>query len=233
MHIAYVLAGGTGTRMGSSPTPKQFLSLYGQPLLLHSLCAFAQCPFIDAIGLVVADAWQDTVRQWIARAQVPNVRFWASPGATRADSSFAALRSLEGICAPDDLVLLHDAARPLVSQRIIEQNIALARQYGAVNTVIAAQDTILQSSDGQFMHHTPDRQTLFQMQTPQTFRFDWIWQAHQARLNGHIEQPVTDDCTLVHAVGHPVALCPGEKRNIKVTTPEDLLFAQALLHTGA
>ncbi len=231
MPIAYVLAGGTGTRMGSSPTPKQFLSLDGQPLLLHSLRAFARCPSIDAIGLVIADAWQDAARQWIAQAHIPKVRFWAKPGATRADSAFAALCSLRDVCAPDDLVLLHDAARPLVSQRIIETNITLGRQYGAVNTVIAAQDTILHSPDGRFMHHTPDRQTLFQMQTPQTFRFAWIWQAHQARLDGRISQPITDDCTLVHAMGHPVALCPGEKRNIKVTTPEDLLFAQALLHS--
>ena len=97
--------------------------------------------------------------------------------------------------------------------------------------MIAVQDTILYSSDGQFMHDTPDRQMLFQMQTPQTFRFAWIWQAHQARRQGRIDQPITDDCTLVRAIGHPVVLCPGEKRNLKITTPEDLLFAQALLST--
>ena len=129
-------------------------------------------------------------------------------------------------CAPEDILLIHDAVRPFVTERIILENIRMAREYGAVYTVYPVQDTIVQSLNGKELSDIPDRSALYLGQTPQSFRCSLIQQAHQRYAAQTSPAPVTDDCSLVLQMGHPVYLVSGSKTNIKITTPEDMEIAR-------
>lgn len=232
MNVACILAGGLGTRMQCAQpdaTPKQYTLLGGKPILLWSLMAFDACEAIDHLCIVAAEDWHTRIRSWLQQTGVHTPYLFALPGAERFDSAYHAICALQTICKPEDIVLFHDAARPLISQRIIEENIALAKAHGAVYTALPCQDTIIESQTSAWLARIPARHTVYQGQTPQSFRYGLIAQAHAQFRARPLSDPVTDDCTLVHRMGHPVVLCTGEKRNLKITTPEDYLFAQALI----
>lgn len=231
MNVACILAGGLGTRMQcaqTGPVPKQYYPLGDRPIVLWSILAFDACHAIDRLCIVAAADWHARIQSWLRQAGVRTPFLFALPGPERFDSAYHAIVALEPICAPEDIVLFHDAARPLVSQRIIVENIALAQTYGAVYTALPSQDTIIESQQAALLSRIPARHTVYQGQTPQSFRYGLIAQAH-AQFRANPSGAVTDDCTLVHRMGHPVVLCAGEKRNFKITTPEDYVFAQALI----
>ena len=237
MNVARILAGGLGTRMQCAQhgdTPKQYTLLGGKPIVLWSILAFDACPAIDRLCIVAAANWHARIGTWLQQAGVRTPYQFALPGAERFDSAYHAICALRTVCGPEDIVLFHDAARPLVSQRIIAENIALAKAHGAVYTALPSQDTIIEGrtqaeQNDICLAHIPPRHTVYQGQTPQSFRYGLIAQAHAQFRTQPSDGPVTDDCTLVHRMGHPVVLCMGEKRNLKITTPEDYLFAQALV----
>lgn len=227
LNYALILAGGSGTRMNLA-TPKQYLPLEGVPIVVHSLRAFQACDDVDAICLACAPAYLSLVQGYIREYGLSKVIYFASAGADRRLTSQNALLAVSSDCKPEDILLIHDAVRPFVTQRIIEENIQAARQYGAVYTAFPTQDTIVQSPDGRCLSGIPPRETLFLGQTPQSFRFSVIDHAHKAYEAAQDPPPVTDDCTLVLRLGQPVHLVLGSKSNIKITTPEDWEIAQLL-----
>ncbi|MBQ9988562.1 MAG: 2-C-methyl-D-erythritol 4-phosphate cytidylyltransferase [Clostridia bacterium] len=233
MNVACILAGGAGRRMAGASIPKQFLTLYDKPVLMWSVETFDRCAQIDLICLVVPPGYRAVVEGWLRQAGLrTSVRF-ASPGAERFDSAYAALIAVSDVCGPDDIILFHDAARPLVSLDTIEENIRLAKRYGAVYTVLPAQDTVVVSTDGRTVSDIPPRREQFQGQTPQSFRYEVIANAHAHFRTRGMEVPVTDDCSLVFRLGHTAALCIGSKQNLKITTDEDLVFLEALIAAQA
>ena len=131
----------------------------------------------------------------------------------------------------DDVILIHDAARPLISQRIISDNIAVCKEYGAVDTVIKASDTIVRSKDEQSISDIPLRKELYQGQTPQTFKLSIILDAHEHAIKNNLPD-VTDDAKLVLSLGKEVRLVEGSKQNFKITTFDDLMMLKALLKIG-
>lgn len=219
------MAGGTGSRMNSS-IPKQFLSLNGVPILIHTLRVFEQCPSIDAICLACSSSHLSMIKKLIAEYHLKKVRFFANAGADRRLSSKNAVDAIAPYCSSEDIVLIHDAVRPFLTQRIVEENIEAAKKYGAVYTVYPTQDTIVQSLDEKQLHDIPVRSTLFLGQTPQSFQFSVIEKAHHSYELQESPDPVTDDCTLAMKIGYPVHLVRGSKWNIKITTPEDMEIAQ-------
>lgn len=226
MNIALVLAAGSGTRMNNAQ-PKQFILVNSKPLFLYSVEAFQNNKDIDAIVIATSEEYIDLVKGYTK--DLSKVISVIKGGETRQQSVYNGLKEIEkNITNPKDLVLIHDSARPLVSQRIIDENIALGKEFGAVDTVIAASDTIINSKDKETINEILNRSELYQTQTPQTFEFGLIKNAHERALLDKVPN-VTDDCRLAMHFGIQVHFAKGDKLNFKVTTPEDLEMFKALV----
>lgn len=228
MNIALILAGGKGTRMGMVDQPKQFIDIYGKPIVIHTMEAFDVHEDIDAIAIVCLKEWHDDIRIWTRKYELNKVKWIVEGGETRQQSVFNGLKAIEDDISPDDIVVIHDAARPLISHRIISDNIEEAKRFGAVDTVIPSADTIIQSKDDNIISSIPVRKELYLGQTPQSFKYSIIWEAHK-NASEETLKIATDDCRLVLSYGMDVHLVNGDKLNFKITTMEDLLLLKSIV----
>jgi 2-C-methyl-D-erythritol 4-phosphate cytidylyltransferase len=223
--VAVVLGGGVGTRFGAA-RPKQLLTLAGKTLVEHCVAAFDLAPAIDDIVLVMPLSHHEEASQLVGR-QVSAV---IEGGATRSHSVRNALAHISARSpAATTGVLIHDAARPLVTQQIIADCAAALRQHDAIGTAVPTSDTILVVTD-RVIADVPPRETLYRAQTPQCFRLEVIARAHALAAADPDFTP-TDDCGVVlrYLPDVPVHIVPGSEGNIKVTYPSDLPVAEALL----
>lgn len=232
MNIALILAAGIGSRMGNVDKPKQFLPIYGKPLMVHTIEAFENHDEIDSMVVVTNEEYIDQVKVWCKQYDLSKVKAVVNGGESRQASVFNGLNAIKSIIKDDnDIVLIHDAARPLISYKIISDNISACKKYHAVDTVIKASDTIVRSTNSSTITDIPIRKELYQGQTPQTFVFSLIYDAHLKAL-GNVINNVTDDAKLVLSLGHDVYLVEGSKQNFKITTFDDLMILKALLKVG-
>ncbi|SHI53517.1 2-C-methyl-D-erythritol 4-phosphate cytidylyltransferase [Lutispora thermophila] len=231
MNVAVILAGGHGTRMGIIDKPKQFIDVYGKPILIHTLEIFDANLDIDAIAVVCLDDWHEDLSIWLRKYELNKVKWIVRGGKTRQESVRNAIEVIKTSCNGDDIVIIHDAARPLVSNRIIKENIELAKKYGAVDTVIPTTDTIIRSKDGNKIFDVPVRRELYLGQTPQSFKYSIILEAHDKAVKDGILD-ATDDCQLVLNCNKDVYIVEGEKLNFKITTMDDLLLLKAIIKLG-
>jgi 2-C-methyl-D-erythritol 4-phosphate cytidylyltransferase len=226
--VAVVLGGGAGNRFGAA-MPKQLLTLAGKTLIEHCVIAFRQASGIDDVLLVMPPIYLEEAAELVGdqvSAVIPG-------GITRSDSVRNALDHLaEKEVADTTAVLLHDAARPLVTQQIIADCVAALSKHDAVGTAVPTSDTIVVAENG-VMSHVPPRETLHRCQTPQCFRLSVIAEAHKLAAGDPGFTP-TDDCGVVlrYLPNVPVHIVRGSERNIKVTYPGDLAIAEALLSSG-
>jgi ribitol-5-phosphate 2-dehydrogenase (NADP+) / D-ribitol-5-phosphate cytidylyltransferase len=229
--VAVVLGGGTGQRIGAA-LPKQLLSLGGRTLLEHCVAAFEQAPGVGEILVVMAAGYVEQVRAMLAAGDYRKVSGVIAGGAGRPDSTRAALAALAATGA-DCGVLLHDAARPLVDQRIIADCVAALGVHEAAGVAVPASDTIVITDNGA-MHSMPERETLWRCQTPQCFRLPVIARAHELAAADPGFSP-TDDCGVVlrYLPEVKVHVVAGSERNMKITYPMDLAVAGALLAQDA
>ena len=217
---AVVPAAGSSTRMGKD---KLLLPLGEHPVLLHTLRALDACPYITEIVVVTREELIVPIGQLCRDAALEKVRKVIVGGATRSHSVLAGLGEL----SPDaELAAIHDGARPLVSQAVLEAVIRRASECGAAAPAVPVKDTIKRARDG-LVTATLDRAELRAVQTPQVFQVDLIKTALQKALEDGAE--LTDDCAAVERLGIGVALTEGDYCNLKLTTPEDLAVAEALL----
>ena len=226
MVIAAILAGGSGSRMGAG-VPKQFLPLAGSPVLLHTLGAFVSSGLTDAAVISVPETHVESTRRLVGAQPIP---VWVVPGGlTRGGTLLNVLEFLEaeGLLA-GSVVLTHDAVRPFVSRRIIEENIARARETGACNTCIPATDTVFLSADGKTVSSVPDRRTVFHAQTPQSFLGEELLALCRAAPPDAFAA-FTDGCSVYTYFGRPVAMAAGDRDNLKITYPEDMETAARIL----
>jgi len=215
--MAIVPAGGIGRRMGGS-RPKQYLSVGRAPLIVHTIRALVRV----AEGVVVAApaAHLEATRRLFARYRTPRVLAVVAGGAERQESVWLALAAVPEAA---QWVIVHDAVRPFVTAALVERVLDAARMRGAATCGIAVRDTVKRVRDG-LIQSTLDREGLWLTQTPQAFRRELLWEAHdKARRDGFLG---TDDAVLVERLGAEVAMVPGLPRNLKVTTPEDLAAAR-------
>jgi 2-C-methyl-D-erythritol 4-phosphate cytidylyltransferase len=227
--VAVVLGGGVGQRLGAG-MPKQLLTLGGQTLVERCVAAFDQAPGVDEVLVVMARGYTEQVKAMLADGGYRKVTDVIEGGATRPDSTRVALAAIAGPAAGGDCgVLLHDAARPLVDQRIIADCVASLEVYEAAGVAVPSSDTIVITENG-VMRSVPRRETLFRCQTPQCFRLSVIARAHELAAADPDFAP-TDDCGVVlrYLPGVDVHIVPGSERNIKITYPQDLAVAEALL----
>jgi len=232
MNIAMILAAGTGSRMGNTATPKQFLNIYNKPLIVHTVEAFEMNDKIDQIIIVTNDSYIDQVKVWCKQFDLGKVKYVVAGSDSRQKSVYCGLSKLKEVgIKDDDIVLIHDSARPLISQKIIDDNVELCEKYGAVDTVIPSADTIIRSINQETIHEIQKRSELFCGQTPQSFRFSIILGAHDLAISKN-DSDTTDDCKLVIKYGVDVHLAMGSKMNFKITTFDDLMMLKALLKIG-
>lgn len=220
MNVAIVLAGGVGSRMGSN-IPKQFIECGGVPVLARTLRAFSACDEIDGIVVVTLAEGLGETRRIIAEFGIEKVKSVIIGGKTRRESSFNGVLEAKRLGA--DIVLIHDAARPNVTKRIILDNIAAAAEFGACETAIEVTDTVIRVYDGKMGDVVP-RENLFRVQTPQSFKTDIIIKCHEkaANLPESERAKVTDDAMMVKNAGIDVVIVRGDYNNIKITTSGDL-----------
>ncbi len=231
---AVVLGGGVGQRLGAA-MPKQLLTLGGRTLIEHCVAAFDQAPGIDEILVVMARGYTGQAEALLAGDGLAGTGYRKvaaviEGGVTRPESTRAALAAIAGARAGLDCgVLLHDAARPLVDQRIIADCVAALAVHDAAGVAVPASDTMVVTENG-VMHSMPRRETLQRCQTPQCFRLSVIARAHELAAADPGFAP-TDDCGVVMRYLPEVAvhIVPGSERNIKVTYAHDLAVAEALL----
>lgn len=224
---AIVLAGGVGRRMRSA-VPKQYLPLAGHPVIAWSLMAFEKSPEVDHIILVTAESDKDWVKNTITDAlRITKLMAFAPAGKERYDS---VRNGLNAIPDDDGIVLIHDGARPAVTEEIIARCCADAEEYGACAAAMPVKDTIKVADENGFVRETPDRRTLWMMQTPQAFRLSVIREAYEKLERTDDKSGVTDDAMLVESFTDvKVRLTMGAYSNIKITTPEDLPEAEILV----
>lgn len=233
-HNAYaaILAGGSGTRMGNSETPKQFLELGGKPTLIHTIEKFCIVNCFDAVIVLCPEQWIRQTRDLLKKhcplfAESVVV---VAGGATRNDTVMNAIACIEDGYQVDEgtVIVTHDAVRPFVSQRIIQENVEMARKCGACDTVIPATDTIVESRDAAVISAIPDRRNLYQGQTPQSFNLRKLKSLVES-LTEEEKGILTDACKIFVLRGEEVALVRGDSSNMKITYPQDMRLAQALL----
>lgn len=223
-NIVVIPAAGSGSRMRAGVN-KQYLLLDERPILAHTVEVFAHHPRIDRIYLVVPPNeltfCRDTI---VATYHLERVAAVLAGGAERQDSVYNGLCGCDA--SDDDLVLIHDGARPFLDAALIDAVLDAAQISGACAVGVPVKDTIKRVVDGVAIE-TPDRRELWQVQTPQGFRYGLLYKAHElARRDGFYG---TDDAMLVERLGWPVTMVLGSYRNLKITTPEDLIIARALL----
>ena len=219
--LAILVAAGLGERMGAN-RPKAFLALAGQPLLLNAARAFEAAPSIDAIVAVVPAGELAAAREVLA--PVAKLHAIVPGGPRRQDSVLEGMKQApEGF---EGVVLVHDAARPLVEVALIESVARAARQSGAALPVLALADTVKRVRDGRIVE-TLDRTELGAAQTPQAFRFALLVRAYEEAFRDRVT--LTDEAMAVERLGEPVVTVPGSPLNRKITTPEDLAWAESVL----
>jgi len=229
--FAILPAAGLGTRMAASQ-PKQFLELNGLPILIHSLRAFAAVPRITAIYVAVRSNEIERVESQIQDHAAEygfarRIRVVAG-GDNRQESVTHALAALE--CEEDDIVLVHDAVRPLIDTATIERTIDAVAEFGAAIVGLPAIDTVKQverTAHGALVTSTIPREFVVLAQTPQGFRYGLLRQAFaEATADGFVG---TDEASVVERAGHPIAVVPGSQVNLKITQPGDLALAEFYL----
>lgn len=221
---AIIVAAGRGTRTGLGFN-KVFAGLGGMPMLERTIRAFMDSGLIRRIILVISREDEERIREIIRRLSWDIE--WTYGGSERQESVYNGLKKLSG---DTDIVLIHDAARPFVDEGIIRRSIEGARQYGAACAGMPVKDTIKQVDQEGYVLQTPDRALVWSAQTPQAFRKDIIIRAHEHALRSGITG--TDDAMLAELIGMKVKMVEGSSRNIKVTSKEDLLWAEAILENS-
>jgi 2-C-methyl-D-erythritol 4-phosphate cytidylyltransferase len=220
--VAVVPAGGLGVRMGSTQ-PKQYLSLAGLPLFIHTLQALLSSGAVDRAVLAVPADRVEATRRVLRRHRIEGTVDVLEGGSSRQESVW---RGLQAVPADTRWVVVHDAVRPFITGDLLERLLEAARRVGAATCGLEVRDTVKRVA-GDTVHSTMDRDGLWLTQTPQVFRRDLLWEAHdKARRDGFVG---TDDAMLVERLGAPVAMVAGFPYNMKITTPDDLRIARSWL----
>lgn len=229
MNIAIIFAGGSGVRMGSG-IPKQFLEINGKPVIIHTLQLFQFHEEIDKIYIAILEDYIEYMQELVEEYHITKAAAILPGGETAQDSIYNALKRAESENPDSSVVLIHDGVRPFVSYDTISNNIAAVHEKGNAITCTSCYETILISQDGQTVDTVPYRKSTYAAQAPQSFYLKDIIAAHdEIRALPTRYDNMVDACTILTTLGKPVHMIPGNRGNIKVTTPEDVYMFRALL----
>ena len=231
MNFAVVLAGGIGSRMGNVEKPKQFLQIGNKPIIVHTVEKFCICSEFEKIIVLCPGQWVEHTKN-LLRKHIENIDkvVVIEGGKVRNETIMNAIAYIEKNYRlyDDTIIVTHDAVRPFVTYRIIQDNIKAAKEFGACDTVIPATDTIVESCDKLTISSIPNRANLYQGQTPQSFKAKKLKELYD-ELTEDEKEILTDAAKIFVIKGENVSLVDGEISNIKITYPYDLTVAEALL----
>ena len=221
---AIIVAAGKGKRMGKSYN-KQYILLADKPIVAHTIEVFENVDLIDEIVLVVGKGETDLAKKDIIhKYNFKKVVKIVEGGTERQDSVYNGLKAIDENC---NIVLIHDGARPFITDSIIEKSINTAKDVGACVVAVRVKDTIKVVNKNMEVDYTPDRSILWAVQTPQTFEYKLLLEAYKKLQIDNIK--ATDDAMLIEKLGHTVRIIEGSYENIKITTPEDLILGEGIL----
>ncbi len=235
MIYAVIAAGGIGSRMGNLEKPKQYLTLKNKPIIAHTVEKFYVNSNFEKVIILCPEQWVSHTKSILKKHLPENDRVIVlQGGSTRNETIMNAIKYIEETDGLDDetIIVTHDAVRPFVTARIIEENIEAALKYGATDTVVPATDTIVESQNKKTISNIPDRSKLYQGQTPQAFKAKLLKDLYYS-LTEEEKDILTDACKIFSMKGYDVHLIDGEVHNIKITYPYDLRVAMALLEDEA
>lgn len=236
MIFGMVLAGGIGSRMASKDKPKQFLMLDDKPVIIHTIEKFFLYSDFEKIIVLCPNEWteytKDLLKNYLNSGNY-NDMVILSGGATRNETIMNGIEYIENGYGIDDdtIIVTHDAARPFINERIIKENIEYTRKSGAATTAVPATDTILAADNYRFINDIPDRNHMYMCQTPQTFYAKQLKEMYES-LSEKEKDSLTDASKILLLNGQKIAIVEGERYNIKLTYPEDMIIAEALLRSG-
>ena len=226
MNIAVVLSGGTGTRLGSE-IPKQYIQVKGKMIISYCLDVLEKCTKIDAIHIVADESWYNVILEEC----VSKFKGFSKPGVNRQLSIFNALEDIKKYAKEDDIVIIHDAARPCVSSKMFEELIHACKEHDGALPVLPMKDTVYLSEDSKSITSLLNRSQIFAGQAPEAFRFGKYYEANVRllpedilKINGSTEPAIM--------AGMDVAMIPGDEKNFKITTVQDLERFQKLMEDG-
>lgn len=228
MNVALIIAGGVGARMHQN-IPKQFITVDERPVIVYTLEAFQRHSDIDAIAVVCVEGWENVLQAYANQFNITKLKHIIPGGKNGQDSIRNGVLELEKHYSADDIVLIHDAIRPLVSQEIISDCIVKTKLHGCAISVIPCAEAMVITSDGDTSSECYPRDNLKRTQTPQGFSIGKICDLHRRALEAGITNSVAS-VTLMIEMGEKVYFSAGSEKNIKLTTVEDVDIFKALLH---
>jgi len=231
MNIAVVFAGGIGVRMGASGIPKQFLTVYDKPILIHTLEKFQYCSAIDTIVLACVASHLEYAEELAARYAITKLQRIVPGGATGQASIYAGLQAAAEISKnPNDIVLIHDGVRPLIDSKLIKDNIAMVQEYGSCITCAQTKETITLVNKENVIQRITDRALTKKARAPQSFFLKDILNTHKQALADGLTDTI-DSCTLMAHYGKILHVFDCGSQNIKITTPDDYFLFKAILES--
>lgn len=229
MNIAVIFAGGVGKRMKTNGVPKQFLEVYGKPILIYTLEKFENNQNVDAIIISCLEEKIDYCKKLVDKYDISKVRAIVKGGKTGQESIYNGLRAAEQISESDkDIVLIHDGVRPLIDDEIIDNNIKCVKENGSAITCVECKETVVILDDNDNIKDVTDRNKSRLARAPQSFYLYDILNAHKKALEDG-KTNVIDSCTLMRMYGKEVSIVIGKSENIKITTPDDYYMFKAML----
>lgn len=226
-NIALIIAGGVGARMQQA-VPKQFMTVFDKPIIAYTLEAFEKHPSIDIIAVVCLEGWENILLSYAKQYEITKLKHIIKAGKVGQESIKNGIVELAKFYNDDDIVLIHDAIRPMVSSDIISDCIAVTKQRGNAITCVPCQEAMLETKDKISSISSYPRDNLKRTQTPQAFRLHDILDTHKKASECGITNSVAS-CTLTIEVGKEVYFSTGSEKNIKLTTQEDIEIFKALL----
>lgn len=229
MNIAVIFAGGVGKRMNSKVKPKQFITIQGKPIIIQTLEKFDKHKDIDAIVIACVYEWMGYLNELITQYCITKVRKIVPGGETGQLSIYEGLKVAKEIAGTKpSVVLIHDGVRPMISEKLISDNICSVMEHGSAITCVKVNETVLEVEDNGKIVDIPKRENSRLARAPQSFWLDDILKVHEMAM---IEEKYNfiDSCSMMRYYGNDLYLIEGSQDNIKITTPEDFYIMRALL----
>lgn len=226
MAIALIFAGGSGRRMNSAAKPKQFLPLHGKPVIIYTLEHFQDHDEIDDIVIVCIKDWIAKLQRMTDRYGITKVRGIVPGGGTGHDSIYLGLKYINSFAKPEDIVLIHDGVRPLITADLITENIDSVREFRSAITCESVKESVVESRDGASIAHVPPRDHMYIAKAPQSFYFGDIYKIYRkAQADG---RKSIDSAHLCHMYKVPMHMIKSPKHNMKITDPMDYYICRAV-----
>ena len=231
MNYALILAGGVGQRMRKTGMPKQFLEVFGKPIIIYTLQKFENCEDIDEIVIACHSSWKEYMDSMILRYDIKKIRAVISGGKDRQDSVLNGLKYLQSIGAKgDDIVVIHDGVRPLIQKNILSENVRVAKEFGSAMTVRPVIESVIVTDSNEANFESfKKRDDTYSLTAPQTFRFEVLTKAYEELKGKETPMPLLDSALVFTYLGNNIHIIKDNNNNIKITTPEDYYILKAML----